>query len=980
VLLLVEDIIIIIMIIARAAALVLAAVAPLGVSAIPCGPNTAFTMTGSSAVVPVAQSWATAYSNACGNKITVSSAGSTSGGGSIVGAQEVCGVGGTVDIGLLSRQLISPTEAVENTKNPYLYTCAKGLTSRVLTEVQVAIDGLAFLSGPTGIAAKCIPTLAGGGFTFSQIRWIYSSFTLAKLKSDPLFDPLAVPNPSGSGDTRLWSELCSGSGCNCPATPIGIAGSPTTSGTYTFFAEKIFRGSGETVRSGYLSDASDSQTYVTNLVTESGNGAILGFTLFAPYNNDQNNLYAAAVQDPDDGVYRLPTFAQFSTGEYPASFFLYMEVSAGILSTVQDFFVYAFSDAGNNDVLNTGILPIPNIAATQMLSRLGAAGGVSLSGIACGPGGSIFMGGSSTVYPVAYLWGNVYGDACGLTITVLSGGSTFGAQLACGIPDPVSGTVADIGTLSREFLSTEAYLPAGGNGYDYKCLIGTKRTVRQFPVAIDGITFAYPLNGAAAKCLPTITGKGLSVDQLRWMYSSYGYSQLVANGWNPKSVPGYTASTTANHFWSYLGGSGCPAEEIAIAGSPSTSGTNSFFQGVTFTGSGETIALNRPDGYYNVPEDNPNEVVQYLQATPASIGYFGYSYYAKNTATLGAVAIENSAGVYVPPSFSVFADGTYNPYTRFVYMQLVTVFLTFQKTVAFVKFGTQTTVGDTLAEAAGLFPLGSATKALIAKRFTLTVPCFSETATVQVLNKGVVSVKDLMIGDQVMNAEGKYDTVYSFGHYSHETEAEFVQLHITGVSKPLEVSKEHMIFTGSGVAVPASAIALGDKIQLVSGASAEVKKIAAVVRHGAYAPFTMSGTIAVNDVAASSYVDMQNKAGVLMIGSYSTGLSMQFLAHMFQAPHRLACIMASPAYCQTETYDESGVSSWVAGPLVFTEWALKQHAVIMSVVFVVCFLVGLFIYAVELMMVSKMMMMLLALMAGASAVAVCNKKKTMKQV
>ncbi len=970
------------MMFARAAALVLAAtVAPLGVSAIACGPNNAITMTGSSAVVPVAQAWAKAYSAACGNSITVSSAGATSGGGSIVGAQEVCGVGGTVDIGLLSRQLISPSEAIQNTKNPYLYTCAKGLTSRQLTEVQVAIDGLAFLTAPSGIGAKCIATLAGGGFTFSQIRWIYSSFTLAKLKSDPLFDPLAVPNSDGSDSTHKWSELCSGTGCNCPAVEIGIAGSPTTSGTYTFFAEKIFRGSGETVRSGYQSDSTDSQTYVTNLVTASGNSATLGFTLFAPYNNDATNLYAAAVQDPDDGVYRFPTFAQFSTGEYPASFFLYMEVSAGIISAVQDFFVYAFSDAGNTAVMNTGILPIPGISAVQMLSRLGAAGGVSLSGIQCGPGGSIFMGGSSTVYPVAFLWGNVYGDACGLTVTTLSGGSTLGAQLACGIPDPVSGTTADIGNLSREFLSTEAFLPAGGNGYDYKCLIGTKRTVRQFPVAIDGITFAYPLGGAAAKCLPNLPGKGLTVDQLRWMYSSYTIAQLEANGWNKNALTN-SDGKDSTHLWSELN-SACEAVEIAISGSPTVAGTYQFFTSVTLTGPGETIPVNRPDGYFNVPEDNPNEVVQYLQATPASIGYFGYSYYDKNRATLGAVPIQDSAGTFVPPSYSVFADGSYNPYTRFVYMQLVTVFLTFQKTVAFVKFGTQTSVGDTLATSAGLFPLGSATKALIAKRFALSVPCFSETSTVQVLNKGVVSMKDLSIGDQVLNAEGKYDTVYSFGHFSHDVEAEYVQLSMNGVRQPLEISKEHMIFTASGAAVPASAIRLGDKIQLVNGnnGNAEVKKIATVVRHGAYAPFTMSGTIAVNHVAASSYVDMQNHKGVLMMGStyYSSGLSMQFLAHMFQAPHRLVC-MASPAYCRSETYDDSGVSSWVTGPLAFTEWALQQHVVIMSLIFVVCFLVGLAVYAVELMFASKMMLLVLFMIGSASAVAVRKTSSNKKQV
>lgn len=100
---------------------------------------------------------------------------------------------------------------------------------------------------------------------------------------------------------------------------------------------------------------------------------------------------------------------------------------------------------------------------------------------------------------------------------------------------------------------------------------------------------------------------------------------------------------------------------------------------------------------------------------------------------------------------------------------------------------------------------------------------------------------------------------------------------------------------------------------------------------GAYAPFTKSGTIAVNDVVASVYVDIQNEnAGVLVVGGYETPLTMQFLAHVFQAPHRLACALR-PSYCQTETYDDRGVSSWVAGPLAVAEWLIRQIMAVLNV-------------------------------------------------
>jgi ABC-type phosphate transport system substrate-binding protein len=935
-------------------------------AAIPCGPNTSFKATGSANVAGVAQAWATAYGKACGNSISVSSAADSAGGGSIAGAKAVCA--GTTDIGLLNRQFKS-TEATQNSKNPYLYTCANG---NKVTEVQVAIDGLAFLAAPSGIAAKCIVTLTGGGLSFSQVRFMFSSFTLSKLKADATFDGLAVPNSDGNDNTRLWSELCSGAGCNCPATPIGIAGSPSTSGTYLFFDEKILTGSGETVRSGFLSDPTDSSTFVVNTVTASGNSATIGFTSFAPYNNNANKVYAASVLDPDDGVYRFPTYSQFSSGEYPASFTLYFEVDNSILPTVQDFFVYAFSDAGNTDVLNTGLLPLSQVQQVQQLSRVGASGGVNLATVAnsCGTGGALFQGGSSVLYPLSYLWGNVYGDACGLSVKTIAGGTTLGVNLACGIPDPVSRETADIGTITRLFATSEAVVQT--NTYDYKCVIGTKRTVRQFPVAIDGITLAFPLGGVSAKCIASLPGNGLTIDQLRWMYSNYNFAQLVANGWDKTSLPN-SDGNDSTHLWSELGGSGCAAQEIAISGPSSSSGTYTYFVGKIFSGTGETIALTRPLGYYNNAENNFVENVQYLQKTPASIGYLGYSYYATNTNILGAATIKNSKGTYVFPTEATLADFSYNPFARFVYFELSTVFLTFQKTVAFTKWGITTPIGDTLTRLSGFAPLSSTTKATLTARYTLSVPCFSEVSTVQVLNKGLTAMKDLKIGDKVMNAQGKFDAVYSFGHYAPGVEAEFIQIHATGLKKPLEISKEHMLFV-DGAAVPASAVSVGDKVNLAAGGVAEVKKILSVVRHGAYAPFTKSGTIAVNDVAASVYVDLQNNAGVLVIGGYKTPLTMQFLAHMFQAPHRLACAV-SPSYCQTETYDDSGVSSWVAGPLAIAEWLIKQNMVVMTLAFVPSFLLGVAVYAFEVAFTSKMLL----LVAIASALFLRSTKKAKKE-
>jgi ABC-type phosphate transport system substrate-binding protein len=562
---------------------------------------------------------------------------------------------------------------------------------------------------------------------------------------------------------------------------------------------------------------------------------------------------------------------------------------------------------------------------------------------------------------LALLWGNVYADACGLNITTLAGDSTYGAQLACGIADPVSQVMADIGILSRPFLSTEA--TAAKDGYDFQCVIGTKRTLRQFPVAVAGVTFAFPLNQVAAKCIVTLSGKGLTIQQIRWMYSSYTYSQLVANGWDKSSLPG-NDNNDKTHLWSELGGSGCPATEIAIAGPPSTSGTFSFFTSIALTGSGETVALNRPTGYYNAPNDDPNAVVTYLQQHSASIGIFGSTYYALNIASsLGAASVENSAGVYVAPTTSALAAGTYNPFSRQVYMELNRAFLNFQRSAEYVKFGLSS-IGDTLTYEAGLSPLSATTKNFIASHnlYSLSIPCFSGSSTVQVTGKGAIAMMDLKIGDWVLNAYGKYDQVYSFGHFGPETEAEYIQIHAEGLKQPLEISKEHMLFVG-GVAVPASAVRVGDKLNLVNSRSVvQVRKVQTVIRNGAFAPFTLSGTIAVNDVAASVYVDLQNNAGVLIAGGYKTPITMQFLAHMFQSPHRLVC-KTMPSYCRTETYNINGVSAWVSGPLAAAEWVIQQNAMIIILTLVPCVLVGFAIQGIEMLTMASMLLMFVAVAA-----------------
>jgi hypothetical protein len=210
-------------------------------------------------------------------------------------------------------------------------------------------------------------------------------------------------------------------------------------------------------------------------------------------------------------------------------------------------------------------------------------------------------------------------------------------------------------------------------------------------------------------------------------------------------------------------------------------------------------------------------------------------------------------------------------------------------------------------------------------------------------------MKELQIGDMVKDASGNMVRVYSFGHYHTTVKTEYLQIHAHELVRPLEISKDHLVFVYGGTAIPASLVSIGDQLDVgTKQGFATVIKIKRVIRSGAYAPFTMSGTILVNGVAASSYVSLQQDSHVLVLGTeFKTPLSMHWLAHVFQAPHRLICLMMGRETCQTTTYTNEGISKWVDTPLQFFQWLLRQPAIIMFVVLVPCLLLALMIYALE---------------------------------
>jgi hypothetical protein len=157
------------------------------------------------------------------------------------------------------------------------------------------------------------------------------------------------------------------------------------------------------------------------------------------------------------------------------------------------------------------------------------------------------------------------------------------------------------------------------------------------------------------------------------------------------------------------------------------------------------------------------------------------------------------------------------------------------------------------------------------------------------------------------------------------------------------MSKDHMVAVG-GRFVPASLVQLGDELESENGHAMTVESIQTVSRQGVYAPFTTSGTILVNNVKASNYVTWQG-SDRLMIGSWATPLSFQWVAHMSQSPHRLRRQFWLRG--AAEEYTVHGMSTWVAVPHRLLLWLFEQNAAIVAVVLVPVLSLGFFSMAVE---------------------------------
>jgi ABC-type phosphate transport system substrate-binding protein len=306
--------------------------------------------------------------------------------------------------------------------------------------------------------------------------------------------------------------------------------------------------------------------------------------------------------------------------------------------------------------------------------------------------------GSTTVYPFAVQWAASYSALCPkATVSVAAGGSGAGAKQVCGAATPA----VDIGMMSRNWKSSEAALQS--DGYTFNCLIGdTNRSVAQMPVSNDAVVLIVKddqlFNYTAAACIKKLGC--LTKDQLRWMFTNFTDAQLTASGWNSSALANSDGSD-ATHKWSELDSS-CPAVEIAIVGTDSTSGEYDFFKTTILTGTSEGFRSTY------VPKTNHSDVNTYVVATPGAIGFNDF-HTALSTNTTYAVPIKNpTSSACVTANATTVGDGDYAPLGRLTYMNVLKSNCTaLTSGLAYIEYG-YTTAGQKDVVTAGGVPLTSA--------------------------------------------------------------------------------------------------------------------------------------------------------------------------------------------------------------------------------------------------------------------------------
>lgn len=150
-----------------------------------------------------------------------------------------------------------------------------------------------------------------------------------------------------------------------------------------------------------------------------------------------------------------------------------------------------------------------------------------------------------------------------------------------------------------------------------------------------------------------------------------------------------------------------PDRPIRLYGPGTDSGTFDYF----------TDAINGEEGAcradFTASEDD-NVLVQGVAGDSDALAFFGYAYYAENTARLKAVAVDPGDGAVVP-SEQTINNGTYRPLSRPIFIYISTQAANRPEIQAFVRFYLEN--APDLVSEVGYVPLAESVYLLALERF-----------------------------------------------------------------------------------------------------------------------------------------------------------------------------------------------------------------------------------------------------------------------
>ena len=287
-------------------------------------------------------------------------------------------------------------------------------------------------------------------------------------------------------------------------------------------------------------------------------------------------------------------------------------------------------ETGSGDTSATG----DTVASTEG-EATGGVSGDDPSGNGEVAAGSIFVSGSSTVEPISIRVGELALERSGgeLKATVEGPGTGDGFKKFCA-------GESDVSDASRPIKDSEA-AECAANGIEYV----------ELEIAIDGLSVLTNPNNGEVECLDVAS-----------LYALLG----------PESE-GFGSWSDASELGAEVGASGpFPDAPLDVFGPGEESGTYDTFvefaiEDLAEERVGEDSVFTRADYSSSA---NDNFIIEGVAGSDTSLGWVGYSFYASNTDSLKAIAIDAGDGC-VLPSTETIADGSY-PFSRSLYIYVNT--------------------------------------------------------------------------------------------------------------------------------------------------------------------------------------------------------------------------------------------------------------------------------------------------------------------